>query len=82
MSLAVDNKDGDAEMKALVDSSVDLIEIDDSKVDENDILHQGSILFLVITYVKVYKRSLMFVVECNIISMICFFIMLYLRIKD
>ena len=39
MSLADDNKDKDAEIKALVDSSADLIEIEDSKVDENDALH-------------------------------------------
>ena len=38
MSLAVDNEDKDAEIKAVVDSSVDLIDIDDSKVDENDAL--------------------------------------------
>ena len=39
MSLADDSEDKDAEIKALVDSSADLIEIDDSKVDENDVLH-------------------------------------------
>ena len=39
MSLADDNEDEDAEIKALVDSSADLIEIDDSEVDENDALH-------------------------------------------
>ena len=39
MSLSVDNKDLDAEIKALVDSSSDFIKIDDSKVDENDALH-------------------------------------------
>ena len=32
------NEDKDAEIKAVVDSSVDLIDIDDSKVDENDAL--------------------------------------------
>ena len=39
MSLAGDNEDEDAEIKTLVDSSADLIEIDDSEVDENDALH-------------------------------------------
>ena len=39
MSLAIDNKDGDAEIKALVDSSANLIKIDDSKVDDDDALH-------------------------------------------
>ena len=36
ISLAVDNEDEDAELKAMVDASADLIEIDHSKVDEND----------------------------------------------
>ena len=39
MSLAVHNEDEDAEIKALLDSSADLIEIEDSKVDQNDALH-------------------------------------------
>ena len=39
MSLAVDNEDEDAEIKALFDSSADLIEIDNIKADENDALH-------------------------------------------
>ena len=39
MSLAIDNKDEDAEIKALVDSSAEFIEIDYGKVDENDALH-------------------------------------------
>ena len=39
MSLAIDNKDEDAEIKALVDPSAEFIEIDYGKVDENDALH-------------------------------------------
>ena len=44
MSLAGDNEDEDAEIKALVDSSADLIEIDDNKVDNNDALHRRDFL--------------------------------------
>ena len=39
MSLAVDNEDEDAEIKALFDSSADLTAIDNSKVGENDALN-------------------------------------------
>ena len=39
MSLAIDNKDTDEEIKALVDSSAEFIEIDYGKVGENDALH-------------------------------------------
>ena len=35
MSLADDNEDEDAEIKALIDSNADLIKIDDSETDEN-----------------------------------------------
>ena len=39
MSLAIDNKDEDAEIKALVDSSAEFIEINYGKVGENYALH-------------------------------------------
>ena len=39
MSLAGDNEDEDAEIKTLVDSSAEFIEIDYGKVDDNDALH-------------------------------------------
>ena len=46
MSVADDNED--AEIKALVDSSADLININDIEVDENDALHERSIFFLLV----------------------------------
>ena len=44
------NEDEQAEIKALpsIDSSADLIEIDDIEVDENDTLDEDSIFFLLI----------------------------------
>ena len=52
MSLSENNKDEEAEIKALplIDSSADLIEIDDIKADENDTLDQDMIFFLLIYY--------------------------------
>ena len=57
MYLAVDNEDEDAELKAMVDASADLIEIDDIEADENDTLDQDSILFLLIYYRKIPNVS-------------------------
>ena len=41
-----DNEEEDDEIKALVDSGTDLIEIDDTLADENYALHKGLNFFL------------------------------------
>ena len=50
MSLAGDNEDEEAEIKALplIDSNTDLKKIDDIEANKNDTLDHDSILFLLI----------------------------------
>ena len=55
----VDEEEHD-EIKALVDSGADLIEIDDTLADKNYALDKGLNFFLFIIHVKVYEWFLVF----------------------